>query len=50
MTDNMCLHAVYTFAAVVVDHISSIAAVFLFTCQAIILAPKAYRQLKRWFE
>jgi len=48
MTDNMFIHAVYTSVVVIVDHVSALAAVFLFICQAIILAPKAYRQLRKW--
>lgn len=49
MTDNMFVHAVYTSVVVIVDHVSALAAVFLFLCQAIILAPKAYKQLRKWF-
>ena len=50
MTDNMYVHAIYTSVVCIIDHVSAIAAIFLFLCQAIILAPKAYKEMKKMFK
>jgi hypothetical protein len=51
MADNPAVtaaHALYTTFAFLVDNISTIAAVLLFTLQFIVIAPKAWKQIQKW--